>query len=95
METDVMSKPHRLKFDAFLSFRGEETRHNITKRIYDALNVKEKFRVFRDNDGLEGGGDETSPNIVEAMKDSAASVVVSYALHVRNVSETPGDTYLL
>ncbi|WZZ10699.1 hypothetical protein YC2023_096620 [Brassica napus] len=75
METDVMSKPHRLKFDAFLSFRGEETRHNITKRIYDALNVKEKFRVFRDNDGLEGGGDETSPNIVEAMKDSAASVV--------------------
>uniref|UniRef100_M4DII4 TIR domain-containing protein n=1 Tax=Brassica campestris TaxID=3711 RepID=M4DII4_BRACM len=92
METDVMSKPHRLKFDAFLSFRGEETRHNITKRIYDALNVKEKFRVFRDNDGLEGGGDETSPNIVEAMKDSAASVVVSYALHVRNVSETPENS---
>lgn len=75
METEVVSKPHRLKFDVFLSFRGEDTRENITERLYDALNRKEKVRVFRDNEGMERG-DEIAPSLVAAMEDSAASVVV-------------------
>lgn len=75
METDVVSKPHRLKFDVFLSFRGDDTRLNITERLYDALNRKEKVRVFRDNEGMERG-DEIAPSLVAAMEDSAASVVV-------------------
>ncbi|XP_010477756.1 PREDICTED: TMV resistance protein N-like isoform X2 [Camelina sativa] len=75
METEVVTKPHRLKYDVFLSFRGEDTRHNITERIYDALNRKEKVRVFRDNEGMERG-DEIAPSLVAAMEDSAASVVV-------------------
>ncbi|KAL0651908.1 hypothetical protein Bca4012_094599 [Brassica carinata] len=37
-----MSKPYRLKFDAFLSFRGEDTRHNITKRALRTENSVEE-----------------------------------------------------
>ncbi|VVA90428.1 unnamed protein product [Arabis nemorensis] len=75
METDAVSKPHRLRFDVFLSFRGEDTRHNITERLYDALHRKEKVRVFRDNEGMQKG-DEIHPTLVVAIEDSAASVVV-------------------
>ncbi|KAF2565762.1 hypothetical protein F2Q68_00028069 [Brassica cretica] len=75
METEVISKPHRLKFDVFLSFRGEDTRHTITERVYDALHRKEKVRVFRDDEGMQRG-DEINPSLVAAMEDSAASVVV-------------------
>lgn len=74
METDV-SKPHRLKYDVFLSFRGGDTRENITNRLYEELNGKEKVRVFRDNEGMQRG-EEINPSLREAMKDSAASVVV-------------------
>ncbi|CAG7864777.1 unnamed protein product [Brassica rapa] len=75
METEVITKPHRLKFDVFLSFRGEDTRHTITERVYDALHRKEKVRVFRDDEGMQRG-DEINPSLVAAMEDSAASVVV-------------------
>ncbi|KAF8086734.1 hypothetical protein N665_0613s0003 [Sinapis alba] len=75
METEVITKPHRLKFDVFLSFRGEDTRYNITERVYDALHRKEKVRVFRDDEGMQRG-DEINPSLVSAMEDSAASVVV-------------------
>ncbi|XP_010551473.1 PREDICTED: TMV resistance protein N-like isoform X2 [Tarenaya hassleriana] len=63
----------RLEWDVFLSFRGEDTRHTITARIYDAL--KEQVSVFRDNDALRRG-DEIAPSLVEAIEDSATSVVV-------------------
>ncbi|CAA7036157.1 unnamed protein product [Microthlaspi erraticum] len=75
METDVVSKPHRLKYDVFLSFRGEDTRTNITNRLYEALNNKEMVRVFRDNEGMKRG-EEINPSLKEGMADSAASVVV-------------------
>ncbi|KAL0685411.1 hypothetical protein Bca4012_052259 [Brassica carinata] len=45
METEVISKPHKLKFDVFRSFRGEDTRHNFTERVYDALH-KKKDKVW-------------------------------------------------
>ncbi|KAL1218978.1 Disease resistance protein RUN1 [Cardamine amara subsp. amara] len=72
METYTVS---RLRFDVFLSFQGEDTRHNITGRVFDALSRKEKIRVFLDNDGMERG-DVMGSSLVEAMEDSAASVVV-------------------
>ncbi|XVF84463.1 hypothetical protein PTKIN_Ptkin17bG0039000 [Pterospermum kingtungense] len=72
----VVSTPasFRLRWDVFLSFRGEDTRHGITQNLYNAL--KEKgVRVFRDDDGLRRG-DEISPSLLEAIEDSAASVVI-------------------
>ncbi|KFK44611.1 hypothetical protein AALP_AA1G281200 [Arabis alpina] len=76
METVAVSRPgSRLRFDVFLSFRGEDTRHSITERVYDALHRKEKVRVFLDNDGMQKG-DEIQPSLIAAIEDSAASVVV-------------------
>ncbi|XP_022733870.1 disease resistance protein TAO1-like [Durio zibethinus] len=64
----------RLRWDVFLSFRGEDTRHGITQKLYSSL-VEKGVRVFRDDDGLNRG-DEISPRLLEAIEDSAASVVI-------------------
>lgn len=64
----------RLRWDVFLSFRGEDTRHTITNSLYDAL-VQRGVRVFRDDDALNRG-DEIAPSLLEAIDDSAAAVVV-------------------
>nr|KJB31386.1 hypothetical protein B456_005G188500 [Gossypium raimondii] len=64
----------RLRWDVFLSFRGEDTRHGITNALYCSL-VGEGLRVFRDDDALRRG-DEIAPNLVEAIEDSAAFVVI-------------------
>ncbi|XVE84952.1 hypothetical protein DITRI_Ditri17bG0053000 [Diplodiscus trichospermus] len=64
----------RLRWDVFLSFRGEDIRHGITKSLYSALEEK-GVRVFRDDDGLNRG-DEISPSLLEAIEDSAASIVI-------------------
>lgn len=75
MEAAVLSKPHRLKYDFFLSFRGEDTRHTVVKRLYDALHVKEKALIFRDNEGMERG-QAIYPSLIAGIEDSAASLVV-------------------
>ncbi|KAL1113574.1 hypothetical protein V6Z11_D02G197900 [Gossypium hirsutum] len=64
----------RLRWDVFLSFRGEDTRHGITNTLYCSL-VGEGLRVFRDDDALRRG-DEIAPSLVEAIEDSAAFVVI-------------------
>uniref|UniRef100_A0A1J3H0M9 Protein SUPPRESSOR OF npr1-1, CONSTITUTIVE 1 n=1 Tax=Noccaea caerulescens TaxID=107243 RepID=A0A1J3H0M9_NOCCA len=73
MEAGVISKPHRLKYDVFLSFRGEDTRDNFAGHLYKALD--KEVRVFLDDVGMERGH-EIDPSLVGAMEDSAAAVVV-------------------
>ncbi|KAK9276102.1 hypothetical protein L1049_005633 [Liquidambar formosana] len=64
----------RLRWDVFLSFRGEDTRHGFTDRLYNALENK-GVRVFRDDDGLNRG-DEIAPGLLEAIEDSSASILI-------------------
>ncbi|CAL8994386.1 unnamed protein product [Prunus brigantina] len=64
----------QLRWDVFLSFRGEDTRSTITKNIYEELK-KRSVRVFRDDEGLNRG-DEITSNLLEAIEDSAAAIVV-------------------
>ncbi|CAI9775325.1 unnamed protein product [Fraxinus pennsylvanica] len=64
----------RLKWDVFLSFRGEDTSNNFTDLLYNSL-FSNEIRVFRDNDEMNRG-DEIAPSSLEAIKDSAAAVVV-------------------
>nr|KYP59350.1 TMV resistance protein N [Cajanus cajan] len=59
--------------DVFLSFRGEDTRWNFTSHLYEALN-KEKVKTYID-DQLEKG-DEISPALTKAIKDSRVSIVI-------------------
>ncbi|KAB5524406.1 hypothetical protein DKX38_022155 [Salix brachista] len=64
----------RLKWDVFLSFRGEDTRHGFTENLYESLS-KEDIRVFLDNSGM-APGDEIDPTLMEAIEDSALSIII-------------------
>ncbi|KAJ7943555.1 TIR-NBS-LRR disease resistance protein [Quillaja saponaria] len=73
---DVSSTPvaFRLRWDVFLSFRGTDTRDSFTKNLYDSL-LLHGVRVFRDDGGLHYG-DEIASCLLEAIDDSAASIVI-------------------
>ncbi|XP_019433797.1 PREDICTED: TMV resistance protein N [Lupinus angustifolius] len=76
-ESDVMSPTpgaFRLRWDVFLSFRGTDTRESFIKSLYDSLHAH-GVRAFRDDDGLDRG-DEIAPSLLEAIDDSAASIVI-------------------
>ena len=64
----------RLRWDVFLSFRGEDTRDNVTDRRYAALDTS-GVRVFRDNNGLTQG-DQIAGGLLEAIEDSAAAIAI-------------------
>jgi hypothetical protein len=75
-DVSISSAPgaSRHRWDVFLSFRGEDTRHPFTFNLYDSLE-KLGVRVFRDDQGLRRG-DEINPSLLEAIDDSAASIVI-------------------
>lgn len=62
------------RYDVFLSFRGEDTRHTITDHLYDAL-VRASLVTFRDDDEI-GCGQELKPELERAIKASEASIIV-------------------
>ncbi|KAK8573638.1 hypothetical protein V6N13_009726 [Hibiscus sabdariffa] len=64
----------RLKYDVFLSFRGEDTRANFTDHLYDALQ-RSGIVTFRDDPNLEAG-EEIAPELFEAIRQSWCSVLV-------------------
>jgi len=72
-EDDALSSS-RYRYDVFLSFRGVDTRHGVTDRLYREL-VLSGVRAFRDEEGLEGG-EEISSGLKEGIDDSAAAVAV-------------------
>ncbi|PON47918.1 TIR-NBS-LRR-like protein [Parasponia andersonii] len=61
------------RHDVFLSFRGEDTRDNFVSHLYKALEVK-KVKTYIDYK-LEKG-DEISPGLMKAIKESKISVIV-------------------
>ncbi|KAI9126312.1 hypothetical protein K1719_002733 [Acacia pycnantha] len=64
----------RLRWDVFLSFRGADTRNCFTIPLYNALQSR-GVRVFLDDVGLNRG-DHIAPSLIEAIRDSAASIIV-------------------
>ncbi|CAL8176243.1 unnamed protein product [Prunus armeniaca] len=62
-----------MTYDVFLSFRGEDTRFNFTDHLH--INLTQKgIRTFRD-DALKRG-EEISPALLRAIKDSKSSVII-------------------
>ena len=61
------------KYVVFLSFRGEDTRHNFTSHLYAALNRK-KIHTYIDNK-LERG-DEIGPALCTAIEQSKLSLII-------------------
>ena len=64
----------RLRWDVFLSFRGEDTRLNFTDHLYTQLH-RHGIRAFRDNEGMNRG-DDISSSLLDAIEDSAAFIAV-------------------
>ncbi|XP_054775713.1 disease resistance protein RPV1-like [Prosopis cineraria] len=64
----------RLRWDVFLSFRGADTRGCLTKPLFSSLQ-SHGVRVFYDDDGLDRG-DQIAPSLLEAIDDSAASIII-------------------
>ncbi|KAH9782141.1 ADP-ribosyl cyclase/cyclic ADP-ribose hydrolase [Citrus sinensis] len=62
------------EYDAFLSFRGEDTRKMFIGHLYTALNNKGIY-VFMDDKQLEKGG-SISPNLLKAIEESRISIIV-------------------
>ncbi|XP_016514911.1 uncharacterized protein LOC107831644 [Nicotiana tabacum] len=73
-ETWSLTSGHRFHWDIFLSFRGEDTRHGFTNKLYNEL-VRNGVRTFIDDEGLDRG-EEIAPNLSAAIEDSAASIAV-------------------
>uniref|UniRef100_A0A251TRB2 Putative toll/interleukin-1 receptor (TIR) domain-containing protein n=1 Tax=Helianthus annuus TaxID=4232 RepID=A0A251TRB2_HELAN len=64
-----------MRYDVFLSFRGEDTPYSITDHLYDRL-LRAGLRTFRDNDAIDRG-QELKPEIeTTAIIESRASIVV-------------------
>ena len=66
------STPRR--YDAFISFRGEDTRRNFTDHLYTTL-VAYGVHTFRDDEELERGGDIAS-DLLRAIEESKIFVVI-------------------
>ncbi|GKE44630.1 TMV resistance protein N-like protein, partial [Tanacetum coccineum] len=62
------------KYDVFLSFRSEDTRHSFTDHLYKAL-VQAGISAFRDNDEIDRGQD-LKPEIEKAITESRAYIIV-------------------
>ncbi|KAL9437500.1 hypothetical protein AB3S75_023379 [Citrus x aurantiifolia] len=79
MASSSSSHPRNNKYDVFLSFKGEDTRDNITSHLYSALSQK-GVETFIDNDLKRG--DEISQSLVDAIEASSISIIIfseSYA----------------
>ncbi|XP_021827375.1 TMV resistance protein N-like [Prunus avium] len=76
--TIQMSNPkspnHRCTYDAFLSFRGTDTRRGFTDHLYRALEVA-GIHTFRDDDEIERGAN-ISAELQKAIQESRVSIIV-------------------
>ena len=64
----------RWNYDVFLSFMGEDTRHNFTDHLYRALNRK-GIRTFRDAEELRKG-EEIAPELLKAIEESRICLII-------------------
>ncbi|XP_034889998.1 disease resistance protein RPV1-like [Populus alba] len=71
--TLTTAQPQGIKYDVFLSFRGEDTRVGFTSHLYDALNRKQ-ILTFIDYQLVRG--DEISASLLRTIEEAKLSVIV-------------------
>ncbi|KAL3728989.1 hypothetical protein ACJRO7_033564 [Eucalyptus globulus] len=69
-----MEKPKEPYYDVFLSFRGLDTRNDITDYLYHSL-TNAGIRAFRDNEELHVG-EEIGRELLHAIKQSKISIPI-------------------
>ncbi|CAJ2667105.1 unnamed protein product [Trifolium pratense] len=70
----MASLTDRFKYDVFLSFRGEDTRHGFTGNLWKALQDR-GVNTFIDDEKLRKG-EEITLSLVKAIEDSNMAIVV-------------------
>ncbi|KAL6285071.1 hypothetical protein ACE6H2_009461 [Prunus campanulata] len=73
-QQDPSPSSHRCTYDAFLSFRGTDTRKGFTDHLYRALEVA-GIHTFRDDDEIERGAN-ISAELQKAIQESRVSIIV-------------------
>ncbi|XP_062017629.1 disease resistance protein RPV1-like [Rosa rugosa] len=68
------SSATRRRHDVFLSFRGEDTRHNITENLHKAL-VDAGVPTFKDDVNLQKGN-EIASDLLKAIQTSRIAIIV-------------------
>ncbi|XP_044470092.1 disease resistance protein RPV1-like [Mangifera indica] len=63
----------KLEYEVFLSFRGVDTRKNITSHLYEAFRQK-NIKTFIDDNLVRG--EEISPSLLKAIEHSKISVII-------------------
>jgi len=71
--TLTTAQPQGIKYDVFLSFRGEDTRVGFTSHLYVALK-REQILTFIDNQLVRG--DEISASLLRTIEEAKLSVIV-------------------
>ncbi|XVF77480.1 hypothetical protein PTKIN_Ptkin14bG0047500 [Pterospermum kingtungense] len=74
LPSSSFSSSSPLRYDVFLSFRGEDTRKKFTDHLYHAL-VEKRIVTFRDDPDLKRG-EEIAPELLKAIQESRCSVIV-------------------
>ncbi|XP_039156249.1 TMV resistance protein N-like [Eucalyptus grandis] len=69
-----MEKPVEPYYDVFLSFRGSDTRHDITDILYNNL-IDVGIRAYRDDEELRVG-EEIGLELLQAIKQSKISIPI-------------------
>ncbi|KAK2977315.1 hypothetical protein RJ640_014214 [Escallonia rubra] len=72
-EASASARSHGFKYDAFLSFRGEDTRTTFTTDLFQALKAAD-LKPFM-NDGKKRGNTITS-ELEEAIQNSRVSIII-------------------
>ncbi|RXI04667.1 hypothetical protein DVH24_038941 [Malus domestica] len=72
-DIDADNPPRRDKYDVFISFRGEDTRLNITSHLHAAL-LQRKIETYIDY--ILQRGEEIGPALLEAIEKSTLSVII-------------------
>ncbi|GJX70662.1 NB-ARC domains-containing protein [Tanacetum coccineum] len=68
------SIPHRLNYDVFVSFRGEDIRKNFMDHMFNDFKQK-GIHAFRDDNELPKG-EEISPHLYKAIDESRFFIVI-------------------
>ncbi|KAI6691841.1 hypothetical protein NL676_019551, partial [Syzygium grande] len=69
-----MEKSVEYDYEVFLSFRGPDTRRDITDYLYHSL-IDAGIRAYRDNEELRVG-EEIGPELLQAIKQSKISIPI-------------------
>ncbi|KAJ9675775.1 hypothetical protein PVL29_024622 [Vitis rotundifolia] len=68
-------------YDVFLSFMGEDTRHNFTDHLYRTLNRK-WIRTFRDDEELPR--EEIAAKLLKAIEESRICLIIMSENYARS-----------